>query len=193
MKLTFQQQPGSCAPRPRQRFDASRRYAPLAGRRRRPGSITIELLLNLPIWILLVLSMVQFGQLASSVQHVTRASRVGAELAAQCLALPAGGQVPSEILDAIQCQLASSGMACSQVILEHNLSDTPVTLVSGSGGGLPPASPLPGCGTYVRVTIFVPVAAIMPNLLGKMGVDLWSRAVEQSTTFRYQLQARKRP
>jgi Flp pilus assembly protein TadG len=148
--------------------------------------------LNLPVWIILVLMIVQFGQLSSSVQHVTRASRVGAEVAAQTAPLPAAGEVPSQIVDAIQCQLAKSGLACSQVILEHNLADAPVTLVSGTGGGTPPANPLPDA-CCVRVTVFVPVAAIMPNLLGKMGVDLWSQAVVQSTTYRYQMQPGTKP
>ena len=163
------------------------------GQRRRPGIITIELLLNLPIWIILVLAIVQFGQLSSSVQHVALASRVGAKVAAQTVALPAQGQVPELVLDAIQRQLAGSGLACSQVILEHNLSNAPVTLVSGTGGGIPPATPLPVIGTYIRVTIFVPVTAIIPNVLGKMGVDLWSQGVAQSTTFRYQLSPGEKP
>ena len=47
--------------------------------RRRRGTITIELLLNLPIWLLAILALVEFGEVAADLQSVSMASRVGAE------------------------------------------------------------------------------------------------------------------
>jgi hypothetical protein len=146
----------------------------------------MELLLNLPLWLLLVLAVVQFGGLSCGVQQVSLASRVGAAEAAHAAPLPAEGGVPGNVLSAIERQLASSGLACSKVILEHNLQGRPVVLLSGCGPGRPPCTPLPSVGTSVRVTVCVPPAGIIPNLLGKVGLDLWSRALVQSTTFRHE-------
>jgi hypothetical protein len=154
--------------------------------RRRNGVITMELLLNLPLWLILVLAVVQFGGLSCGVQQVSLASRVGAAEAGRTMPLPSEGGVPGNVLSAIERQLASSGLTCSKVILEHNFGGRPVVLLSGRGPGRPPCTPLPGVGTSVRVTICVPPSGVIPNLLGKLGLDLWSRALTQSTTFRHE-------
>lgn len=154
--------------------------------KRRSGSITVELLLNLPIWMLLVLAVAQFGELSCKMQYVSLASRVGADAAAETPALPDSGGVPAGIVDAVQRQLAASHMACSRILLEHNLGKTPVALVTGNGAGLPAHPPL-APGRYVRLTVFVRPDAILPNFLGAVGVELWSRALVQSTTVRYRL------
>jgi hypothetical protein len=154
--------------------------------RRRSGILTMELLLNLPLWLLLVLAVVQFGGLSCGVQQASLASRVGAAEAGRTTPLPCEGGVPGNVLSAIERQLASSGLVCSKVILEHNLAGRPVVLLSGCGPGRPPCIPLPSVGTSVRVTVCVPPAGIIPNLLGKLGLDLWSRALVQSTTFRHE-------
>ena len=40
--------------------------------------MTLELILNLPVWIIVLLAVIQFGQLLSNLQQVALASRVGA-------------------------------------------------------------------------------------------------------------------
>ena len=107
----------------------------------RRGTVTVELLLNLPIWVILVLAVAQFGEMSCNVQRVSLASRMGAEEAAYTLPLPAAGGVPDNVLYSIQRELAVAGLTWSQVVLEHNLGDTPVTLVSGSGRCDPPGAP----------------------------------------------------
>jgi hypothetical protein len=147
----------------------------------------VELLLNLPIWLLLVLAVVQFGQRSAAVQQVALASRVGAAEAAQTTSLPLDEAVPNNVLSAIERQLASSGLACSKVVLEHNVRGKPVRRIAGGGPGDRPRTPLPIFGKYVRVTVCVPPTGSIPNLLGGLGLDFGPRALEQSTTFRYQL------
>ena len=95
--------------------------------------------------------------------------------------------MPSNIVDAIEHQLASSGIRCSKVILQHNAAGTPVTLSSGEGHGAAPSAPLPSLGTYVRVTVFARVTDLTPNLLSRVGLDLSSSFLDQSTTFRYKM------
>ncbi len=147
----------------------------------------MELLLNLPIWLLLVLAVVQFGQRSAAVQQVAMASRVGAEEAARTAPLSSDDAVPGNVLAAVERHLASCGLGCSKVILEHNVGGRPALLIAGGGPGDPPSTPLPVFGNYVRVTVCVPPTGTIPNLLGKVGLDLGPRAMAQSTTFPYQL------
>lgn len=162
-------------------------HKPPCPRGRRRGSMTVELLLNLPIWLISLVAIVEFGEVVSKIQYVSLASRVGAEEAAKTLSLPSSGNVPNNIVDAIEHQLAISGVCCSKVILEHNAAGTPVTLSSGEGRGAAPSAPLPSLGTYVRVTVFARVSDLTPNLLGRVGLDLSSSFLDQSTTFRYEM------
>ena len=162
-------------------------HMPSYARSRRRGSMTVELLFNLPVWLIALLAIVEFGEVVSKVQQVSLASRVGAAEAAKTVSLPSGGSVPSAIVDAIEHQLGSSGICCSKVIVEHNAGGAPVTLSSGEGHGDAPSTPLPSVGTYVRVTVFARVTDLAPNLLARVGLDLSSSFLDQTTTFRYEM------
>jgi len=151
----------------------------------------VELLLNLPIWLLLVLAVVQFGQRSAAVQQVAFASRVGAEEASQTASLASDDAVPGSVLAAIERPLASGGLVGSKVILEHNVGGKPVVWIAGRGPGGPPRTSLPDVGRYVRVTVCVAPTGSIPNLLGAFG--LGPRGMEQSTTFRYRLPAGETP
>jgi Flp pilus assembly protein TadG len=160
---------------------------------RRRGSVTLELLLNLPIWLLALFGTIEFGQILSNMQHVSLASRVGAEEAAQTASLPPSGDVPDNVLAAIERQLGAVGIAPAKVILEHNSGGTAVALVSGTGRGDPPDTPLPTLGTYVRVTVFARMGQLGPRLLDQFGVDVGSRVLGESTTFYYQANSAEAP
>lgn len=165
---------------------------PIYRRRRlfpRQGMITLELLLNLPIWLLLIFAVAEFGSISSHAQQISLASRVGAEEAAHTPGLPSEGEVPSNICTAVEHQLMSSGLRCSKVIVEHNTGGRPAALVSGNGLGGPPRMPLPSAGAYVRVSVFVRGTDLAPNLLAGIGFDVSKNATGQSTTFSYQLPA----
>ena len=127
--------------------------------------------------------------MSANVQHVALASRIGAEEASQTACLPGKGQVPENIVEAVERHLNSAGFSCSKVILEHNAGGRPAVLVWGHGPGRPPQSPLPWPGTYVRVSVFARTGQFTPNLLGLFGLDLSSGVLDQATTYRYQLPA----
>jgi hypothetical protein len=148
----------------------------------------MELLFNLPIWLLALAGVVALGEMLSSVQQVSLASRVGAEEASRTASLPSAGQVPGSVLDAIGHQLAASGLTGSKVILEHNAGRAPATLVSGNGPGDRPGTPLPSQGAYVRVTVFARMNGLVPRLLQTLGLDFSSQLLKQSVTFRYAIQ-----
>ena len=154
----------------------------------RAGAVTLELILTLPIWLIALLTIIEFGQILANLQQLSLASRVGAEEASQTYPLPTAGSVPSNVLTAIDQQLFSAGIAprC-KVILEHNLAPGPTTLVSGDCDCSPPDTPLPVHREYVRVTVCAELTALTPNLLGIFGFDVEDCMVQQSTTFRHEI------
>ena len=170
--------------------------------RRRKGGVTLELLINLPVWIIALLAIIEFGELLSGLQQVSLAARVGAEEASQTgagsLSTHDYDPVPSNIVEVIDHQLQSAGIVASAsqrgVILEHNVGASYVILASGTyppPSGTPPpylAGPaLPTMGHFVRITVFVRMTRVVPNLLGSWGYDASGRFVWQMATFRYEL------
>ena len=166
------------------------------GRPRRRGAVTLELILTLPIWLILLLAIIEFGQLLSNQQQVALAGRVGAEEASQTPDLPIspGVPVPANVLDAIDQQLASSGISACHVRLQHNVVpaappvfEAPIELSAGDCDCREPDAALPSAREYVRVTVGVRLTQLTPNLLRMFGFDVSDRIVQQTTTFRYEL------
>ena len=83
--------------------------------------------------------------------------------------------------------------ALTPVILEHNVDGVYVLMSSaGSTCNCQPPDvsllPITTPGTpYVRVTVCVPYTSVAPNVLNACGLSLSSRLVQESTTFRYEL------
>ena len=152
----------------------------------RRGAVTLELILAFPALLILLLAIVEFGQIISNMQQVALASRVGADVASQiALSTTDGDPVPDEVLDAIEVQLAASGFAGCRVTVEHNVGAV-TTLNTGDCDCDPPSAGLPP-GEYVRVTVCVPLSEIAPDLLSPFGFDLTDKTVGQTTTFPYEL------
>jgi Flp pilus assembly protein TadG len=152
------------------------------------GAVAIELLLSLPVWLIGLLAIIEFGSLFSNLQHVALASRVGADVAARTSSLPESGSIPSAILDAVNDQLAAANITPSEIVLEHNLGGSYVMLVQGqSAFSGPSQQTLPAVGTYVRVTVCAPAMQLAPNILRSFGLDIQGWDVGESTTFQYSL------
>jgi hypothetical protein len=150
-------------------------------------------MLALPIFIFVILAIVQFGIFHARMQQVALGCRVGAEEASQTAGLSTtnGDPVPTAVLDAIDHQLESSGITRCRVRLEHNVGGDQVVLVSPTSGACdcgPDAvlsSPPPG--DYVRLTVCVPLRELMPNSLCMIGYNITGRTAECTTVFRYEL------
>lgn len=166
--------------------------------RRARGAVTLELILTLPIWLILLLGLVEFGLILTNQQQVALAARVGAEEASQTTLLSTidGDPVPPNVLGAVAQQLAGSRMSPCKVILEHNvvpdsppIISLPVTLSSSTGACDcdAPAIPLPPRRRYTRVTVFVPLTEVTPNLLRLFGFDISEELLHHTATFRYEL------
>jgi len=153
----------------------------------------LELILSLPVWLILLMAVVEFGMILVNEQQVALASRVGAEKASETagLSISTGDPVPAPVLDAIEHQLGSSCLSACAVILEHNVAiSPPAVLISPPDPACncqPPGTALPVDRNYVRVTVCVPLSQLAPNLLKFVGFDITNCVIHHSTTFRYEL------
>jgi hypothetical protein len=105
--------------------------------------------------------------------------------------LPASGQVPADVLQAIDQQLLSGGIQRCRVRLEHNTGGAQSTLVTGDCDGETRenlSAPLPP-DEYVRLSVCVRLSEIMPNLLATFGFDVSDEryTAECTTLMRHKL------
>ena len=161
------------------------------GRRRpaRRAVLTVELILTLPIFLILLVAVVQFGLYHVRMQHVALASRIGAQQAAQIANLQSYSFVPSQVTSAVGAHLQSVGINTFCIRLEHNDGGSTVVLPSGgcSGCTISSLSSSPYLGTeYVRVSICVPLTELMPNVLKVFGFDLTGQYTAFTTVVRYE-------
>ncbi len=173
---------------------------------RRNAVIVLELILGLPILIIFLFAVVEFGLILALSKQVSFASRFGANLASResratlgNLNLPAGG---SRLLTAINENLATAGIsggAC-QVILEHNVVGAPIPVQTDPPAGcancVAPGTSLPdlvlscfeaGRPTpeTVRVTVCVSIQDHVPDLLCGFGFSIDDCVIRHTTTYRF--------
>ena len=178
--------------------------AKLAGRRRR-GAVVLELILVTPIWLIFLLAIIEFGEVYANRQQVALASRVGAEAASETPGLAStvdGDPVPANVLEKIHqqlgglaidyCDVPNSSIQPCAVVLEHNLSSsgTVVRLVSGDDKICyphPDPATRPDMRRFVRLTVYVRMDQVTPNLLKVFGFDVSERVLQHTTTFRHEL------
>ena len=159
---------------------------------------TIEIILALPIFVLAVLAIVEFGLLFSHEQIVEMASRAGAQVASQLSSIPVAGDVPVEVEDAVARELEQIGVSDYAIRLEHNINFSggsgatmaPVVLTTSANSGPadcpdPPALTLSPNRRYVRVTVCVYSTSLSPNLLSSYGLDMSQRVSDQTTARRW--------
>jgi hypothetical protein len=145
----------------------------------------MELLLNLPIWLIALAGIVELGEILASAQQVSFCARVGAEEASRTEGLATAGEMPQGVVKAVTRHLASAGMSPTKIILEHSAGGSRAVLVCGDGPGGPPPTPLPGQGAYVRVTVCARLNRCVPKLFRSVGLDFSSQRLRDSVTFRY--------
>lgn len=165
----------------------------------RRGAVLLELILTLPVWLILLMAVVEFGMILVNQQQVALASRVGAEKASETAGLSTTmyDQVHPDVLTAVQHQLESSCLKYCSVILEHNVVPsevppipTPVILRTPTVPACTcawPSTAIPSERRCVRVTVCVPLSELAPNLLSFVGFDISGCVIHHSTTFRYEL------
>jgi hypothetical protein len=171
--------------------------------RPRCGLILVELILAFPLFVALLAAVIQFGLIFAVNQQASYASRFGAKLASEegrttlnDLNLASGGSGGvSRLRSAINDYLSNAGLATGActVILQHNTSLGNQSQADSSGSscncgptGATLPSPVPPASEYVRVTVCVPLAGNVPNLLSGVGFSVSLYTLQHSTTFRYE-------
>ncbi len=130
----------------------------LPRRGRRPGSLTFELILILPILLVVVLALVEFSLILVARQHLTAASREGARVAAM-------GGTSAEVEAAARAVLGSGALSSAGV---------ESVLVDDLGNPLPTGAP-------VQVVVSIPTAKVAPNLLAPIGFSIANDVIRTRT------------
>jgi Flp pilus assembly protein TadG len=167
-----------------------RRWGAHCGRRPRSGSYVAELLFAMPVIIVFLWAVIEFGMFFANMQVLALASRSGARAASEA-SLPIPDPLPSEpehaVVTAVDQQLASSHIGSYQIRVEWNEGDNVHVSYYPSGATwdcapdeVLPAPPLPA-SSYVRVSVCVPMSELMPNLLAVFGFDASARVASHTT------------
>jgi Flp pilus assembly protein TadG len=152
--------------------------------RRRTAAVTLELILALPVLVIALLVVIEFGVLMANLKHVAAASRDGAKLAAETAPLGAGATAAA-LRSAIDRRLESAGFgagAAQGVTLRHTVGSGSVVTDGICSDPTTPAMP----DDAVRVTVCVELTRLAPDLLATFGFSLAGKVAEHTTTFHYE-------
>lgn len=167
-------------------------------RSKRRGASLLEIIIGLPIVLILLLAVVQFGLLQSNQQTLKMASRAGALVAAN-MEIDGTEVVPdSEIVNAIDEVLIQGGIlssgetiaAVGEVQLNYYVYDSNTdTKISDAiyfdAPCNPPATTYPNY-YYVQVTICIPAQRLTPNMMACFGVDYTGRDAIMTSLYRHE-------
>ncbi len=131
------------------RSQRRRSAADLPSTTRRAGSLTVELLLVLPVLLAFLLGMVEFSMILLARQELLTASREGARVAAL-------GGSSSDVEQATRLFLGTGSLA--QANVQSVLTDA---------GGMPLHS-----GSPVAVTVSIPAGQAVPDMLAFIGLSI---------------------
>lgn len=125
------------------RIQATRRKS---GRR---GTVIIELLLVLPVFVVLLTAMIEFSLILTARQELLTASREGARIASH-------GAPNEEVQAAVQRVLGDGRLGSAEVNIQHFEEDHFL-----------PNAPR----DRVQIVVHVPTTRVVPNFLGLVGIN----------------------
>ncbi|QDU76552.1 hypothetical protein Pan97_36040 [Bremerella volcania] len=172
--------------------------------KRRAASL-LEIIIGLPIVLILLLAVVQFGLLQSNQQTLKMASRAGALVAAELTIDGTETEPDSTIVAAIDEVLIQGGLLSpgetiktvgevqlNYVVYDYDNDDVLEDEIYFSNGCDPP--PVDGFVNYpypdyyyVQVTICIPATRLAPNAMACFGVDFSGRDAIMTSLFRHEL------
>jgi Flp pilus assembly protein TadG len=129
--------------------------------RRRAGSMTVELLLALPVLLTFLFGMVEFSMLLLARQELLTASREGARVAAL-------GGSEADVAQATRLFLGAG-----------SLSQANVQMVLTDAKGAPLHS-----GSPVAVTVSIPASQAVPDLLAFIGLSIANETLAAQSVMR---------
>jgi hypothetical protein len=155
----------------------------------RRGGLLVEVILVLPLLLAALLALVEFGVLLAHLKHVDQAAAVGARFASrQSPADFESGRAIEGVERQVAAVLATAGLrAACRVDLEHNLPQGGSTAQTAgtcdhslpAGQGLPQSADL----RAVRVSVWMDLSALAPDLLASLGYSLEGRWTRSQVTF----------
>lgn len=146
------------------------------------GAIVLEAVVGLPILIIAVIAIAEFGLLSSRQAVVHAASRAAADAAVRFhRQLSTSGTVPVVVVEAAENVLSARGIDYSSIRVEHMRTQLGTFVAElGTGAAQPPGSA--PSSDYVRVSVCVDNAELSPNLLRQFLFDLSESSSQQTTT-----------
>jgi hypothetical protein len=153
--------------------------------------IIFELIVSLPILLIFLAAVVEFGVIFVGIKQVALASRAGAKVAAEAAGLNTAmtNTVAMAARDAADDQLETAGFgpdASAGLTLRHNVSGGGVSTLGScidpTSPALPATLPTSGSG-HVRVTVCINVSKLAPDLLSIFGFSIAGYFVEETTTY----------
>jgi hypothetical protein len=161
----------------------------------RRGAVTLELIISIPVWVIVLLALVQIALIMAASKHVEFASRLGAKLAAE---VQRSGGPPdlgnlTTLKGEVDQYLTTAGYSAScTAILEHTAMGVPnplQTFADGMGCNCGPTGPspipsMPSGVESVRVTVCLPMDGNIPNCLSTFGFDMSDCTIQHSTVWR---------
>ncbi len=162
---------------------------PLRKMRRRAASL-LEIILGLPVILIVLFAVAQFGLLQSNQQSLKMASRAGALAASELNILP-GDPLPAEVLEAVNQVLQKTGLigtgeqidAVGGVQLNHNINGGDVAFAGMACD--PPVTTYPS-RTYVQVTVCLEATRLAPNTMSILGINFSNRYVSMTSLYRHE-------
>jgi len=169
-------------------------------RDRRHGATLLEVILVLPIVLIAVLAIVEFGLLMANTQQLEMATRAGAMVSVETdLSSSQNGKVPPEVLNAITNSLQASKILGP----EETIQGIGGVRIQHSYSANPDSDPAPVCTLtagkpddsvaitmanlpYVHITVSLPTTRLAPNVLRQLGIDLKDRVSSQSKLMRHE-------
>ena len=160
-------------------------------RRPRSGIYVVEILTVVPLVLLALLAVIEFGLLYINFRHVAAASRTGAKIAAEQMVFNIAA-----IKTEVDRHLLSAGFSAgsSEVILQHNVGSVVPIVISSAG--MIPVAPYPTTPTLplaavvpegcVRITVAVPMSLLTPDLLALFGYSVATQTKTKTVTFPYE-------
>jgi hypothetical protein len=164
----------------------------------RRGVVVFEFILWTPIFVILLLAVIEFALILTNLQQLKAASEAGARIAAELSNADLASGNPADNIDkvddAVTTVLGSAGMMQCEVILEFNPTCggiTPGTLIAGGCANCTaPVDPLPSLvdipGGSVRVTVCLDVTELTPDLLSTFGFTIANSTAKMSTLMPYE-------
>lgn len=162
---------------------------------KRRGAVVFEALLWLPVFLIALSAVIEFGMVLNGLHAVKLAARAGAKHAAELSTTDiVSGSAVTSVRNVADRVLSSAGYDSCQVRLEYtggclapsngNTFDGNCPKCSQPAQSLPNAALVPG--GMVRVTVCVDVSEMTPDLLAWVGASISSRVAQYSVTFPYE-------